>query len=230
MVAKRASIVVTAENSEDGATVDVDSHVVARSIQDGVFGTTKERINLNVIVGHRDFGLFDGRGNKGLFETFIGPYRVTQLMQLRHFHYTGGVSNSVNRIIGSRLKRSAVVGIITVATAVYIANSYGCVGNTINVKMIGVVSFHTYGDGRAVIALYCFSNVIAAIHGMDAIAVDDGHLSLAIHVTHTASTEDCTVNHQSGLLFGVEGINCRWVLVRGRTNGFHFIFIICIRV
>ena len=41
--------------------MDVDGHIVGRGIQDGILGAAKERIDLDVIVGHRDFGLFDGR-------------------------------------------------------------------------------------------------------------------------------------------------------------------------
>ena len=100
LVSQRATIVVAAKNSEDGATVDVNGHVVGRGIQNGVFGTAKDRINLDKVVGNGDFGLFDGGANEFCVRSCcVGPNRVAQLMQQCHFHNTGIGSYGVHRII-----------------------------------------------------------------------------------------------------------------------------------
>ena len=39
-------------------------------------------------------------------------------------------------------------------------------------------------------------NVVAAIHGPDAVAVDDNHLRVACHVGHAAAAEHRAVDHQ----------------------------------
>ena len=62
---------------------------------------------------------------------------------------------------------------------------------------------------------------------MDAVAVDDGHRGIANHIAHTATTEHGAVNQQTGLLFGVEIVFCRrvLVLVRVGTISYHLIHI-----
>ena len=117
-------------------------------------------------------------------------------MILRHGHYAVTRSDGVFRIIRSGFKRNAVVGIIAIATAIDVANPDGriCESIIIIISSVGVVLINAYSDGSSIISQNRSGDIIAAIHGMDAVAIDDGHCGRAAHIGHTAAAIDGTVN------------------------------------
>ena len=223
VVSQRTAEVVASVNREDCTTVDGDGHVFRTAFtQDGVFGTAKERVDHDIVVVDGDGGPGNRRtdqvdGSAGV----VGPNRVANGMFRCHGHHAGVIGDIVGAVVGSGLERGAVVGIIAVAAAVHRTDLDGGVGGAIG--SVSVTSVNAQGGGGTVGSFHCSSDIVAAEHGADGVAVDDDHVGLAVDVGHTTAAEDGTIHQQTGFLAGAEGIGCEGASV---AAGGYLVFII----
>ena len=120
----------------------------------------------------------------------------------------------------------AVVGVVAIATAIHRADP-DCTTSSAIGAVCSVTRIDTQHNGCAVITLHRACYVVAAIDGTNAVAIDNDHLSLALHIGHAATAKDGTSNYQARLLQCSEGMLARFF---GGTFGFDHIGIFRIKL
>ena len=226
-VGLRAAPVVATEEGVDSAAVDGDGGAVGIGVavgDEGVLGAAEEGVDLDRVVGRGDGGLDDGGdGQRVVVTRLVGPYHLPS-----YSLYRGAISHVLVRHCGS-CERFSIIEVVAVAAAVDIVYPHpgGGVAAIVG-RGVGVGIVDTQDDGRAATALHRPGDVVAAIDGADAVAVDDDHLGVACHVGHAAATEDRAINHKLGSLSGGEGVG-RGGCIRPRLAAFglYFVLVFC---